>query len=110
MRRPAVLVAAAIIALIAGCGGASHAGDAQPSNVVVLKNIAFNPSTVTIRAGQQVVWKFEDGGVPHNVTGTDFTSAIMGSGSYAHTFSAPGTYQYQCTIHSGMTGQVVVTP
>ena len=108
MRRPAAVVAAVLIALMAGCGG-SHAGDAPPSNVVVLKNIAFNPATVTIHAGQQVIWKFQDDGVPHNVTGTGFGSTIMSSGTYVHAFSVPGTYRYQCTIHSGMTGTVVVT-
>jgi plastocyanin len=34
----------------------------------------------------------------------------MTSGTYSHTFTTPGTYHYQCTIHSGMTGVVIVTP
>ena len=28
--------------------------------------------------------------------------------TYAHTFNTAGTYNYRCTIHGGMTGQVVV--
>ena len=26
-----------------------------------------------------------------------------------HTFTAPGTYDYRCTLHGGMGGRVVVT-
>ncbi len=77
---------------------------------VVLKNIAFNPpQTVTIKAGQTVAWKFDDGSIVHNVTGSGWASNDMDSGYYTHTFTAPGTYDYQCTIHSGMTGVVIVT-
>ena len=32
------------------------------------------------------------------------------SGSFAHTFATPGSYDYVCTLHPQMTGRVVVTP
>jgi len=28
---------------------------------------------------------------------------------FSHTFDAPGTYKYYCSIHPKMTGQVVVS-
>jgi len=34
---------------------------------------------------------------------------IVSGGVYAHTFANAGTFNYICTIHSGMSGQVVVT-
>jgi plastocyanin len=81
---------------------------ANQGAAVSLKNIAFTPRTVTIHTGQAVVWTWHDGSVPHNVTFPDFHSVIQTSGTYVHTFNTAGTYQYSCTIHSGMTATVVV--
>ena len=89
-----VVAAAGVVAGRAGgggCGG-STAGKATavpPSAgaVVDIKNIAFNPPTVTIKAGQTVVWKFDDGSIAHNVTGEGFRSADRSSGTFSHTFS-----------------------
>ena len=44
----------------------------------------------------------------HNVVGDDFDSGIQESGTFAHRFKSSGTYDYRCTVHSGMTGRVVV--
>jgi plastocyanin len=115
MRRLLVSVLAAVgVAVAAGCGGSPKSA-APPATVapnsgavVVIKNIAFSPQTVTISAGQTVVWKFDDGGVAHNVTFDGFRSPDRTSGTYQHTFTTPGVYKYQCTIHSGMDGTVIV--
>jgi plastocyanin len=40
----------------------------------------------------------------------DFHSVIQSSGGYSHTFATAGSYEYNCTIHSGMTGRVEVAP
>jgi plastocyanin len=110
------LAAIAVVVILAACGCSSHPtsdGFAVPANVgatVELKNIAFNPPMVTIKSGQQVVWKFDDGSIAHNVTGDGYRSNDMSSGIYIHKFTSAGTYHYQCTIHSGMTGEVIVTP
>ena len=109
------LAVLALATIMAACGNSAHstAPTTVAGNVgatVELKNIAFNPPTATIKAGQSVLWKFDDGSIAHNVSGDGFRSSDMSSGTYSHTFRTPGTYHYQCTIHSGMTGQVVVTP
>jgi len=117
-RLAAVAVAAAAFVSLPACSGTTTAAapsppttaDANLGATVVLKNIAFNPATVTIRAHQDVTWLFEDGSIPHNVTGDTWRSTERTSGSFTHTFDTPGTYRYQCTIHSGMTGTVIVTP
>jgi plastocyanin len=100
---------------IAACSSSSSHPVAQPppSNLgatVTLKDIAFNPKVVTIHAGQAVQWVWSDGSVPHNVNFPDFHSVIQSSGGYSHTFATAGSYEYNCTIHSGMTGRVEVAP
>jgi len=107
----AVLAALSLVVLVA-CGSSTPTAAPPPPDAavtVVLHNIAFNPQTVTIKAGQTVAWKFDDGSIVHNVTFATFASSDMDSGYYTHTFTTPGTYNYQCTIHSGMTGVVIVT-
>ena len=36
------------------------------------------------------------------------SGSIQGGGVFTHTFANVGTFNYHCTIHDGMTGQVVV--
>jgi plastocyanin len=108
--------AALLLSLMTACGGSSSKpgpAAAPPPNLgatVTLKDIAFNPGTVTIRSAQSVWWRWEDGSVPHNVTADTFQSLTQEHGTYSHTFPAAGTYLYRCTIHSAMTGKVIVHP
>lgn len=108
--RALVLVAGLVV--LAACGSSSPAAAPAPPNsaLVIIKDIAFNPHTVTIKVGQTVAWKFDDGTIAHNVSFTNFASNDQTSGYYTHTFNTAGTFQYRCTIHSDMDGTVVVTP
>jgi len=75
-----------------------------------VSDYGFSPAAVTIAAGDTVTWT-NNGTVPagHNVSGTGFTSPILKTGqSYSHTFSAPGTFSYVCTLHPFMKGTVTV--
>ena len=60
----------------------------------------------------ETAWSWQDGATPHNVTSAGRTkfrsSATKQSGKYSVTFAKTGTYHYECTIHPGMTGVVVV--
>lgn len=91
--------------------GSNPANGGSPAAVSV-KNLAFTPAAVTIAAGGTVVWRFEDGGVPHTVTadGNSFGSAPNGltSGSFEHGFGKAGTYDYHCDFHPTMKGTVTV--
>jgi plastocyanin len=40
--------------------------------------------------------------------GQGFDSNDQSSGTFRHTFDEPGTYPYECTIHPGMGGRIVV--
>ena len=89
---------------------------------VVLRNTAFNPSSVSISVGQTVTWDYEDSGTPHSVTsdtglfdsnptcGQSSGTCLTSNGqTFQFTFTAPGTYGYHCRIHSFMTGVVDVS-
>jgi plastocyanin len=86
----------------------------QPgANLVTTVGVTFSPSSITIAESDSVIWSFE--GAVHNVT---FSGATPAGGNIpdqptgvavARTFTVAGTYPYQCTIHAGMTGDVIVT-
>jgi amicyanin len=102
------------ILLISGCtqstGG--NQGNPQPSaNSVDIKNFAFSPSTLTIKVGETVTWTNDDS-TSHTVTSD--SGSELGSGSispgqtYSHTFNTAGTFDYHCSIHTSMKGEVIV--
>lgn len=82
------------------------------ATTVTTPNETFSPGTVTIAPGSTVAWQIS--GATHNVT---FTGASPAGGNIpdtgpgntvSRTFDGAGSYAYQCTRHSGMTGVVVV--
>ena len=84
------------------------------SSTVTIQNMAFSPASITVPTGTIVTWTNNDS-VTHTVTGTGngapngFNSGNLASGTtYSFTFTDPGTYTYQCTIHPSMTGTVIV--
>lgn len=112
-----ILVAGLISTAVAGCRpGTRDVSIPKGAVVVVLQHLQFRPSVVTAKVGQPVVWEFDDQDVPHDVTSLPLSgplhSKIETSGTYQHTFTVPGTYHYECTIHvmDAMTGTVVVVP
>ena len=82
---------------------------------ISMKNIAFNPKTVTVAKGTTVKWTNDDA-PNHDVTktggpGPDFSSGQgnMAKGdTYQQTLNTAGTVKYQCTVHPGMTGSITV--
>jgi len=75
---------------------------------------AFEPANVTINVGDTVTWT-NNGDIVHTATSTEpsgaFDSGLVNPGeTFAHTFDAPGTYQYICSVHPNMMGTVVVQP
>lgn len=118
MKRLTWMAANGALILLAACGGSSNGEDAgdDPASVaggatVVLKDIAFKPGKLSVKAGDTVTWKFEDRGIAHNVVSDDdlFKSDLKDSGTFQHTFSEPGTFTYNCTVHPGMKGAITVT-
>lgn len=76
---------------------------------VSIRNLSFVPATITINPGDTVTWTNDDS-VPHTATGSGFDTGMLSKGqSGSHTFSSAGTFDYICTTHPAMKGQVVVT-
>jgi amicyanin len=107
MRLRIMLLAAAAALLlssipVAPARGATHA--------VAIVDFAFSPATLTITAGDTVVWTNEDPMI-HTATSVNgaFDSGDLEQGeAYSLTFTTAGTYDYLCTPHPTMTGRIVV--
>jgi plastocyanin len=85
--------------------GRTHVDIDAPDNV-------FTPPDITISPGTNVTWHNRDT-VAHNIKSADGSFGVdagrFGPGaSYSFTFRKAGTFDYTCTIHAGMAGQVRV--
>ena len=72
---------------------------------------AFSPAAVDIAAGGTVNFNWQ--GVTHNVTWQSPPVSVANisdrsTGTVSVTLNTVGTYNYQCTIHAGMTGTITV--
>lgn len=91
--------------------------DATPSNVAAgpvtragMRGMAYTPARIEIDAGGTVEWTNNDP-LAHTVTAVDgkFDSGlIQPGGKWSHTFTEPGTYDFNCTPHPFMKGVVIV--
>ena len=126
--RFALPVTLALAAALAGCGGSASSpsgssdpgqgsGGAAAATVTVVTDPAtigaFTPQEVSIKAGQTVLWKFDDIN-PHTVTSDtnmgNYSSQPSAKGKeFRHTFAAAGTFKYHCAIHPEMLGTVTVS-
>ncbi len=91
----------------------------QPSGTVANVKIVekndkymFDPATLTIKTGTQVVWtNMSD--APHTVTsdnGTFNTSSnLTQNQTFMFTFTTAGTFTYHCNIHPYMKATITVT-
>jgi plastocyanin len=116
------LVAGLLLVALAAISPALAAGGSV--NIV---DKTFDPPTITVGQGETVTWTVTKAiGEPHTVTSGKSSDADKGSlfdssksdpdlsklkevgGTFSFTFATAGTYDYFCTIHAGMTGQVIV--
>jgi plastocyanin len=77
---------------------------------VKIDNFRFEPQEITVAPGTTVVWTNRDD-VPHTVTSIEdkfHSKALDTDDAFSFTFKDPGTYEYYCTLHSKMTGKVIV--
>jgi plastocyanin len=82
----------------------------------MVSHLQFQPETVVVRVGQPVVWQFGGEGVVYQVTGLSGPNAALAhysspqkeTGTWEHTFTTPGTYRYECGLHTYMHGEVIV--
>jgi plastocyanin len=80
-------------------------------NRIEIKDFAFNPQTITLKAGEKVTWINRDE-EPHTVVSVEKqfkkSTALDTDQEFTITAGAPGTYTYFCSVHPKMTGTIVV--
>jgi plastocyanin len=126
---PVVSVIALALSLVAGTDATSSASNASSapgaprasgshgSPTIIIENFAFSPSNLTVSPHEQIRVHNEDS-VAHTVTAVpgstpfgNFNTGDIGQDA-AKSFTAPskkGTYQYYCSIHNFMTGEITVS-
>jgi plastocyanin len=128
-RRATVILAIEVAAVIfAGAGAigwlsyAAHSTEpatdhavekvAAAPNQVVIDNFAFEPKTLAVAAGTEVVWLNRDD-EPHTVVHSGeaklFKSPPLDTGDqFSFVFRERGTYSYYCSVHPHMTAAIIV--
>jgi plastocyanin len=73
-------------------------------------NAVFSPQTLNTTVGATVTWTNADTIAHTSVADAGQWKAdnIAVNGTFQFTFATAGTYTYKCTLHSGMTGSVIV--
>ena len=94
---------AAALALPVWAAGRAHR--------VEMKDVAFAPAQVSVRAGSTVAWDNADI-VAHTATseGGGFDVDVPPGGKGSTVLTRPGTFSYTCRYHPNMTGRIVVEP
>jgi FtsP/CotA-like multicopper oxidase with cupredoxin domain len=90
-------------------GGEATSESAADGLTVVMKDYRFASQALRVRLGETVTWRNDDP-VPHTVTSDDEggpldSGNIAKGGTFAFTFTQPGTYAYHCVPHSGKSAQ-----
>jgi plastocyanin len=111
-----VAVALVVPALLVACGGSDAAsppdttGTGPLTAVVSTPGNTFSPPFTTISVGSSV--RFEIRGAAHNVIfstpGAPANVNVVTNTDATRTFNARGTFPYDCTVHPGMSGEIIV--
>ncbi|MGH9844582.1 MAG: cupredoxin domain-containing protein [Blastocatellia bacterium] len=104
-----------ILLLAALCSSGLQKLSARPkalpqTHTVTISGFKFLPETLTVSAGDIVVWKNEDI-VPHTATagGKGFNSkSIASKASWKYVANKQGTYSYFCAFHPTMKAKLIV--
>ena len=82
------------------------------NHTVVIKDFAFTPANLTIKAGDTVTWVNQDG-TEHSAwesTNNAFDTGLLSTGqSAALTFASAGSFNYRCRPHGNMRGTITIT-
>jgi plastocyanin len=97
-----------VLALFTWLALPAQAGTA-PSQVRI-DNFSFHPATLEVPVGTTVVWVNDDEEI-HALFALDQSFRSPGldeKATFEHRFTAPGTYEYRCSLHPQMKGTIVV--
>jgi len=102
-----LLVAALAAAAIPASASASPA---PPEAIVHIRDDAFVPATITVRAGTKVTFVNDDDDA-HTATADDESwdsEGLNQTQRWTHAFTKVGKVTYHCTVHPMMHGTIVV--
>ena len=75
----------------------------------------YVPSSLAVQSGDSVTWINDDSAFHSVTSGTyDTPLELFDSGymdpfeTFSYTFDDPGTYEYYCTLHPWMEGEIIV--
>ncbi|MBA2670484.1 MAG: Ig-like domain-containing protein [Gemmatimonadetes bacterium] len=85
--------------------------DGATEATVTAPLVEFTPRVVDLALGGTVTWAFES--IPHNVVfSTQGAPADLpapwSNASHSRTFPTAGSFRYECGLHAGMSGEVIV--
>jgi plastocyanin len=83
------------------------------STLVAIRNFAFLPNDVHVKAGSSVTWlNCEPAGTPSHTTTSNqgvWQSPLLAPGDgFTQTFNTPGVFPYICAVHPFMTASITV--
>lgn len=119
--RSLAALAASAVLVLAGCSSGGGAASTATSVcketteagavAVTVVDFAFQPAEIAAKTGQVIAFT-DTGQAPHTATldgGQCATPTIQPGKSDGLTFSVAGTYKFHCSIHSQMTGTIVIS-
>lgn len=108
------IVMAGALVVLAACSddGGTGPGPVRPDSIVSMPGYSFVPFDITIKVGGTVIFDFP--AESHNVIFARINGAPQDiqetvNRRVGRTFNLAGNFPYDCTIHPGMSGRVVVT-
>lgn len=112
----AAILSFAAVGTIASAGGGCAPEDSTHTRAtgtaVSITGCKFAPVVLPAPAGATITWTHRDQYPPHNVYGLGWGMSmgrlLEQGGTYTSTFNKPGIYPYQCSLHPGMSGVVIV--
>ncbi len=102
-----------ITATAAGLGGSPQTFSAESGHILVANN-QFQPANLVVTAGTTVRWAWATTATSHSVVpvgGAEPAASAVSAApfAYQHTFTTPGVYDYECSVHGNlMTGTITV--
>jgi len=114
VRRPVARLGLALCAVSCGGSGGTDPGTTPPPGSapeVFTPGNVFSPFSLTIAAGDSV--RFNVTGASHNVifrsvAGAPANINVVTNAVVVRRFTTRGTFPYDCTVHPGMSGEIVV--
>lgn len=71
---------------------------------------AYSPASVTVNVGDSILWEGDFSSHPLaslTIPAGAASFSQSSGGSFWYVVTTPGTYNYKCTVHAGMTGSFV---